>query len=150
MLSEAQRAWYNDLGTQVVDSCMTVHREMGPGLLESVYQFALLKEFELRRIRAQPHVGIELLYKGHPTGKLYECDILVENAIILELKSVEQILSVHTAQIISYLKLTGKHLGYLLQCPPSKRRRHPSLYPRFLKTCETLCAFVPLCLRVKT
>ena len=114
MLTQAQRDWLDGLSQQIVDACMAVHRELGPGLLESVYHFALMKEFELRGISAQAFVGIELAYKGYPTGKMYEVDILVENAIIIELKAVEQMLPVYTVQIISYLKLTGKHLGYLV------------------------------------
>ncbi len=79
-----------------------------------MYQYALLKEFELRGIYAVPHVGLELFYKGHPTGKVYEMDILVEGEIIMELKAVEAMHPLFDAQMISYLKLTDKRLGFLV------------------------------------
>lgn len=87
---------------------------MGPGLLESVYEMCLMKEFELRGIKAQSQVRIPLVYKGFELLKEFKIDILVEDEIILELKSAEVILPVHTAQTISYLKLTDKRLGFLI------------------------------------
>ena len=72
---------YNQLATQIVDACFHVHNELGPGLLESAYEYALLKEFELRNITAVNQVQIKLFYKGHDTGKYYSIDILVENEI---------------------------------------------------------------------
>lgn len=147
MLAPEKRDWLNRLSREVVDACVAVHKELGPGLLESVYQFALLKEFELRGISALSHVGIELYYKGHATGKMYECDILVEGEIIIELKSVEQMPPVYTAQIISYLKLTSKHLGFLVNFNvPLIKRRHSPIHQQFL-VALILCvlrAFVPL------
>jgi GxxExxY protein len=73
----------NALSRHVVDACFAVHKELGPGLLESVYHYALLKEFELRHISAKGMVAVELLYKGHATGKFYEMDILIEGEIII-------------------------------------------------------------------
>ncbi|RYE29056.1 MAG: GxxExxY protein [Sphingobacteriales bacterium] len=108
------REEYNRVATQVVDSCFHVHNELGPGLLESAYQFALLKEFELRKIEAKNQVPVKLFYKGHDTGKHYNIDVLVENEIIIELKCIEWLLPVHTAQLISYLKLSKKKLGFLV------------------------------------
>jgi GxxExxY protein len=105
---------YHQLGAIILDSCIAVHKELGPGLLESVYTFALLKEFELRQIKASAKTGLPLLYKGYETGKHYEMDILVEGEIIIEIKSVEVMHPVFMAQIISYLKLSGKKLGYLV------------------------------------
>ena len=105
---------FNQLGKQVLDSCITVHKELGPGLLESIYVFALLKEFDLRNIGAAHKIAVPLCYKGYNTGKFFEVDILIENEIILEAKSVEVMHPVYSAQIISYLKLTNKKLGYLV------------------------------------
>jgi GxxExxY protein len=105
---------YHQLGGIILDSCIAVHRELGPGLLESVYTFALLKEFDLRQIKAAAKTGLPLLYKGYDTGKHYEMDILVEGEIIIEIKSAEVMHPVFMAQIISYLKLSGKKLGYLV------------------------------------
>lgn len=93
---------------------MSVHKEMGPGLLESVYQHCLVKELTLRGIKVNTEVCIPLQYKGHLLNKDYVIDILVESEIILELKAIEAILPVHEAQIISYLKLASKRLGFLI------------------------------------
>ena len=102
----------NNLSTQILVACICVHKEMGPVLLESVYEYALLKELELRNIRAVNRVGLELFYKGFSTGKSYEIDILVEDEIVIELKAVELMHPVFEAQIISYLKLADKRLGF--------------------------------------
>lgn len=87
---------------------------MGPGLLEAVYQHCLVKELRMRNIIVETMVSIPLVYKGYLLNKDYVIDILVENEIIVELKSVEGILPVHEAQIISYLKLADKRLGFLI------------------------------------
>ncbi len=108
------REGLNKLSKQIVDACITVHKEMGPGLLESVYEYCLLKEFELRGIEAKSQVVIPLYYNGELLSKDFRIDIFVENEIILELKAVDTILPVHEAQIISYLKLADKRLGFLL------------------------------------
>jgi GxxExxY protein len=104
----------NYLGKQILDACIAVHKELGPGLLESVYVYALLKELEFREIKASAKVAVPLYYKGYNTGKFYEIDLLVENEIILEAKAVEHMHPVYKAQLISYLKLTNKKLGYLV------------------------------------
>lgn len=104
----------NRLGGQIFEACLEVHKELGPGLLESVYVYALLKEFEFRGIKAIQNISIPLTYKGQLTGKNYEMDILIEDEIIFEAKSVDIMHPVYQAQIISYLKLTGKKLGYLV------------------------------------
>lgn len=104
----------NTLGAEILDACIEVHKELGPGLLESVYVYALRKELELRNIIADPEVRIKLIYKGYDTGKYYHIDLLVNNEIIVEAKSVDKIHPIHEAQIISHLKLTEKRLGYLV------------------------------------
>lgn len=105
---------YNKISKQIVDVCISVHREMGPGLLESVYELCMMKEFELRGIKAKNQVVIPLRYKGYELSKDFKIDILVENEIIIELKSAEAILPVFEAQLISYLRLTDKRLGFLI------------------------------------
>jgi len=104
----------NRLSSVILDSAITVHREMGSGLLESVYELCFLKEFELRSIKAVSQVSIPLIYKGFELSKDFKIDILVEDEIIIELKSVEIMLPVFEAQIISYLKLANKRLGFLI------------------------------------
>jgi GxxExxY protein len=104
----------NELSKEILDAAIVVHREMGPGLLESVYELCLLKELQLRGIFAENQVHIPLFYKGERLPKDYRIDILVEKEIIIELKAVEFILPVHEAQIISHLKLTNKKLGFMI------------------------------------
>lgn len=87
---------------------------MGPGLLESVYEMCLLKELQLRKISVESQVGIPLQFKGFDLSKEFRIDILVENEIIIELKSVDTLLPVHQAQIISYLKLADKKMSFLI------------------------------------
>lgn len=108
------REEYNELGKVVLDACMAVHKELGPGLLESVYVYALHKEFEIRGVKAVKKNPVPLFYKGYDTGKFYEMDMLIENEIILEAKAVDIMHPVYEAQVISYLKLSNKKLGYLV------------------------------------
>ena len=105
---------YNYLSKQILDASITVHKELGPGLLESVYEISLMKEFQLRKIKALNQVPIPIYYKGHELGKEFRIDILIENEIIIEIKSSEMMHPVYEAQIISYLKLAEKKLGFLI------------------------------------
>jgi len=111
---EAKRGYLNSLSSKVIDAAVRVHKEMGPGLLEGVYQLCMVKELQSRNILISQNVPVPLYYRGQPLDKDYIIDILVENEIIIELKSVEGILPVHTAQILSYLKLADKRLGFLI------------------------------------
>ena len=104
----------NDIGTLVVGASIDVHRELGPGLLESVYETALVYELTKRRLSVKRQLSIPILYKGIELKEGFKADIIVEDRVILELKSVEKILSVHKKQLQTYLKLTGCKLGYLL------------------------------------
>jgi len=99
---------------QIVDSAYRVHKELGPGLLESVYQYCMVEELKNRSIRVIQEVFLPLNYLGRPLEKDFRIDILVENTIIIEVKSVEFLIPVHTAQVISYLKLAKKPLGFLI------------------------------------
>lgn len=105
---------YDKLSKEIVDTCLTVHKIMGPGLLESVYEMCLMKEFQLRNIHAKNQVIIPLVYKGYELSKEFKVDILVANEIVLELKSAEGMNPFYEAQIISYLKLADKKLGFLI------------------------------------
>lgn len=102
------------LSSVILGAAIAVHREMGPGLLEAVYQLCLVKELELRGVSVETMVMMPLIYKGEKLNKDYVIDILVAGEIVLELKAVEGILPVHEAQLISYLKLSGKKLGFLI------------------------------------
>ncbi len=103
---------FNQLSGEILDAAITVHKEMGPGLLESVYELCLFRELQLRNIFVENQVPVPLFYKGEDLNKDYRIDILVEREIIIELKAVDIILPVREAQIISYLKLTDKKLGF--------------------------------------
>ena len=105
----------NEIGGIILDAAITVHRELGPGLLESAYQLALRRELELRGLKVRAKVPVELVYKEVPLGKAYEIDLLVEEEIIIENKSVEAMAPIFTFQVITYLKLYHqKKLGYLI------------------------------------
>ena len=105
---------YNKISGVILDACTTVLKIMGPGLLESIYEQCLVKEFEFRNVTAKRQVPVSLNYKGYELSRELRIDILVENEIILELKSTEIMHPVYEAQIISYLKLTNKKLGFLI------------------------------------
>jgi len=104
----------NEIGGIILDAAITVHRELGPGLLESAYQIALKKEIELRGLYVRARVPVELIYKDEKLGKAYEIDLLIEEEVIIENKSFETINPIYTAQVITYLKLSNKCLGYLI------------------------------------
>ena len=104
----------NELSKVILDSSIRVHKEMGPGLLESVYHHCLAQELHIRGINYSKLVPIPLIYKGYVLNKDYVIDLLIEDAIVIELKAVEELLPVHEAQIISYLKLSKKRLGFLI------------------------------------
>ncbi len=104
----------NKISKQVLDAAIEVHKQLGPGLLESVYEYCLCKELELRNIKYKRQVKIPVFYKNEPVGTNFIIDILVENELVLELKAVEIVLPVHNAQLLSYLRLTNKRLGILI------------------------------------
>lgn len=104
----------NRVSKIILDACFTVHKEMGPGLLESIYVLCLVQELRQRELKVNTEVSIPLVYKGIELSKDFRIDILVEDEIIMEIKSVEFILPVHEAQIISYLKLAEQRLGFLV------------------------------------
>lgn len=102
------------LGGEILDACIAVHKELGPGLLESVYKAALMIEFGLREIPCQEEVRIYVNYKGIETGKYFDIDMLICDEIILELKAVKEVVPVFEAKLINHLRLTDKRLGYLI------------------------------------
>ncbi len=104
----------NEISKVVVDAAVRVHRELGPGLLESVYEVALAHELEERGLRVRRQVPIPILYRGHRFDEGFRADIIVEDKVILELKSVEQPAKVHSKQVLTYLKCTQLRLGFLL------------------------------------
>ena len=104
----------NPLTTEIVDCAFQVHQYFGPGLLETVYHEAFLIELKNRQISFETEKYQPLSYKGQNMASSFKADILIDNSIIIELKAVEKILPVHQAQILSYLKLMNKKLGFLI------------------------------------
>ncbi|MEW6249675.1 MAG: GxxExxY protein [Planctomycetota bacterium] len=103
----------NQLTRQIIGAAIEVHRVLGPGLLESVYEEALCVELTLRSIPFARQRPVDLVYKGHPVGK-GRVDLLVQNAVVVELNAVDMLLEVHAAQLASYLRTTGYRLGLLI------------------------------------
>jgi GxxExxY protein len=103
-----------ELISKVLDAATEVHRRLGPGLLESVYKLALIIELEEMGIQAEKEVEVPVFYRGRNLGIGFRADIIVEDCLLLELKSVEEFAPIHMAQIINYLKLLRFKRGYLL------------------------------------
>jgi len=105
----------NQLSSQIIKAAINVHKELGPGLLESVYQTCMEIELKYMGIKVVPEVPLPVLYRGqevHNEG--YRIDLLVEDTVIIELKSVEKVKDVHKKQLLTYLRLAQKPLGLLL------------------------------------
>ena len=102
------------LASEIVDCAFQVHKELGPGLLESVYQVCMERELAKRKIPFMRQVFIPVIYKGEELDADFRIDLLVANEIVVELKSVEVMLPVHEAQLLTYLKLSEKHPGFLI------------------------------------
>lgn len=104
----------NEIGKIIVDAAVAVHMELGPGLLESVYEVILAYELKKRGLSVNRQVSIPIEYHGIKFDEGFRADILVENKVIIELKSVESVNRAHKKQVLTYLRLTGHKLGYLL------------------------------------
>jgi GxxExxY protein len=109
-----QQKWGNDGTRPILDSIYEVYKQLGPGLLESIYEEALMIELASRGIKARRQVPIRATYKGKDLGIDFVMDILVEDSIVLELKSIEELHPVHYKQLLTYLKLADKRLGFLV------------------------------------
>lgn len=96
---------------QIVSSAIEVHRQLGPGLLESAYEECLCHELRLRGVHFSRQVPVPLIYKGLPLDCRYQIDLVVEEEVVVELKAIEKILPVHEAQLLTYLKLAHKRVG---------------------------------------
>lgn len=104
----------NEITGQIVDAALKVHKALGPGLLESAYQACLKYELEKRGLRVASQVEQPISYEGVTIDVGYRLDLLVEDAVIVELKSVEELHPVHKAQLLSYLRLSNKRIGLLI------------------------------------
>jgi GxxExxY protein len=104
----------NEIGKIIIDAAIAVHRALGPGLLETVYEVVLAHELQKRGLRIERQVPVSIQYDDVKFDEGFRADIIVEGKVIIELKSVEHATPAHRKQIQTYLKLTGRKLGYLL------------------------------------
>ena len=104
----------NELSKIIVDRCLKIHKTLGPGLLESVYEEVLSYELTKNGLKCERQVGIPVIYEDIKMDIGFRADMIVENKVIVELKSVENIIPVHKKQLLTYLKLTGIKLGLLV------------------------------------
>jgi GxxExxY protein len=111
-----------EVGKIIVDKAIHVHRQLGPGLLESVYQSCLAYELTKRGLKVDCEVTLPVVYDGHTIDCGYRIDMLVEDCVIIENKAVEQIHDIHEAQLLTYLRLSGCWLGYLLNWNTTKMK----------------------------
>ena len=103
-----------DITYDIINCAIEVHRRLGPGLLESVYQKALVHELKLRNFEVESELSIDVEYKGINVANGLRLDILIDGEVIVELKSVENVLPVHKKQLLTYLKLLDIHVGLLI------------------------------------
>jgi GxxExxY protein len=104
----------NELSKEVIGAAIEVHRHIGPGLLEAIYRECLAHELTDRGIAVECEVPLAVRYKNREFPSAYRMDMVVEKKLVLELKAVEQFMPVHTAQILSYLKMSNSKLGLLI------------------------------------
>ncbi len=110
----APKLRHEELTEQILGAAIEVHKSLGPGLLESAYEECLCHELNLRGIRFERQVIVPVTYKGVNLDCGYKLDLLIENTVILELKCVERITSIHEAQLLTYMKLLSKPVGFII------------------------------------
>ena len=127
---------WNPITKKILDACFEVHKELGPGLLESVYEDALSLEFARQELEYQRQTPVPVIYKGQLVGDPFRPDFLVEELVIVEIKAVERIHPVHEAQLLTYLHLIKSPVGLLVNfhSPLLKEGIKRFLNPRLLET----------------
>lgn len=114
MISQERLTELNKISEEIIGAAIDVHKYLGPGLLESVYEVCLVEELEQRGLDVKRQANLPLYYKGRLTNKRFTIDLLVEDEVIIELKSVDRMMPVFEKQLMTYLKLTQKNLGLLI------------------------------------
>ncbi len=104
----------NKLSNQVIGDAIEVHRELGAGLLEKTYEVSLLHELGLQGISSESQVSLPINYKGLVVPEAYRIDLLVDNCLVVEIKTVANLEPIHSAQLLTYLRMSGNHLGLLI------------------------------------
>jgi GxxExxY protein len=104
----------NQLTSEIISSAIEVHRNLAPGLLESTYEECMAYELQERKLKVERQLELPIIYKGNQLKQGYRIDLLVDNQVVIELKSVNKIEPIHDAQLLTYLKLANKRYGLLL------------------------------------
>jgi GxxExxY protein len=110
---------HSEITDKILKCAVEVHKTLGPGFLENIYEKALIKELKLAGLKVQDQVSIPVTYKGDKIGE-HKLDLLVEDSVIIENKTAESFNNIHKAQVLSYLKATGKKIGLLLNFAKTK------------------------------
>ena len=126
-----------ELTWKIIGSAIRVHRELGPGLLESTYRACLLEQLRVDGLRAQAEVPVPLTYRGASLAASYRADVIVENTVLLELKAVDRLTEIHDAQVLTYLKLCGFPVALLINF--NERRLKDGIH-RFANTLQSIRA----------
>jgi len=105
---------HEDLTEQIIGAAIAVHRELGPGLLESAYAACLCREMALGGLRVRKEVDVPVMYKGVQLDCGYRLDLVVNDAVVVEVKAIDRLEAIHEAQLITYLRLTGMQVGLLI------------------------------------
>ena len=119
MATNSTNIIYSDLSYEIMGAIFEVHKTLGPGFVESVYEKALIEEFTKRAIKVETQKVIDVIYKGKKIGN-HRLDLIVEDKVVVELKTVERFAPHHTAQLLSYLKASGYKLGILVNFSKAK------------------------------
>ncbi|TGK06038.1 GxxExxY protein [Leptospira selangorensis] len=104
----------NEITKEIIDAAIKIHKQIGPGLLESVYEMVLVRELQLRKLKIETQKYISFEYEGMVFKNAFKIDVLVEETVLIEIKSLEKILPVHSKQLLTYLKLMNNPVGILL------------------------------------
>ena len=110
----ASRERLEVVATEVVDACVAVHRELGAGLLEAVYQACLAKELEERGLKTRCEVALPVTYKGRELDVGYRVDMIVDDLVLIENKCLQSVHPIHEAQLLTYLRLSNRRIGFLI------------------------------------
>jgi GxxExxY protein len=104
----------NEIGTIIIEECIDIHRELGPGVYEIVYEVVLVDALRQRGLQVERQIPVPIEFRGRKFDEGFKADVIVEHKVLLEIKSLEKVIPAHKKQVNTYLRLTGCKLGYLL------------------------------------
>jgi GxxExxY protein len=110
----SDKDYLNELSNRVIGAAIEVHRELGAGLLEATYELSLQHELQLMGIASERQLALPVTYKGLVVPEAYRIDLLVERCLVIEIKTVSAFSPIHSAQLLTYLRMSGNHLGLLI------------------------------------